>query len=63
MDECKRVMDHTDDLVVDRLLSDLRVNGRKVDAPSDPFHDVDFIHALMETYTIAPTIDWLDEVA
>ena len=67
LDECRKVMDHTDDLthdqVVDTLLADLRAKGRKVAAPSDPFHDVDFIHALMETYTIAPTTDWMERVA
>ena len=29
---------------------------------ADPFHDAEFIHALMETYTIAPTTDWIDRV-
>jgi hypothetical protein len=67
MDECRKVMDHTDDLtheqVVDTLLADLRAKGRKVTPPSDPFHDVDFIHALTETYTIKPTIDWIEGAA
>jgi hypothetical protein len=67
MDEVKKVMDHTDDLtheqVVDTLLADMRAKGKKVAAPSDPFHDVDFIHALMETYTIAPTTDWVEREA
>ena len=62
LDELKRVMDHTDDLdhqmVVDRLLSDLRSRGVKVSEPSDPFHDTDWIQALIHTYTIAPTTDW-----
>ncbi len=64
MDECRKVMDHTDDLtheqVVDTLLADLRSKGKNVVAPADPFHDVDFIHALMDTYTIAPTSDWIE---
>jgi hypothetical protein len=67
MDECRKVMDHTDDLthdqVVDTLLTDLRSKGRKVTAPSDPLHDVEFIQALTETYTIAPTTDWIDQIA
>lgn len=62
--EAKLVMDHTDDLtherVVDALLADMRSRGVKVAAPNDPFHDDDFIHALMSTYTIAPTTDWAD---
>jgi hypothetical protein len=30
-----------------------------VEEPSDPFNDVDWIQALMHTYTIGPTTDWL----
>jgi hypothetical protein len=63
LDEAKRVMDHTDDLtherVVDTLLADMRSKGVEVAEPSDPFHDDDFIHALLSTYTIAPAIDWI----
>jgi hypothetical protein len=67
MDEVKKVMDHTDDLthdtVFDTLIADLRAKGVAVEEPSDPLHDEAFIHALLSTYTIAPTIDWLhDEV-
>jgi hypothetical protein len=61
--EAKLVMDHTDDLTHDRvvatLLADMRAKGVQVAEPSDPFHDDDFIHALMSTYTIAPTTDWI----
>jgi hypothetical protein len=63
LDELRKVMDHTDDLthqrVVDTLLADLRGKGVKVAEPNDPFHDVDWIQALLQTYTIAPTTDWL----
>jgi hypothetical protein len=63
MDECKRVMDHKDDLTVDRavdmLIADLRSRGRKLAEPSDPLHDADFVRALIETYTIAPTTEWI----
>lgn len=63
LDECKRVMDHKDDLthdqVIDTFVRDLRRRGRTVQVGADPFHDPEFIRALMETYTIAPTIDWL----
>jgi hypothetical protein len=63
MDEVKKVMDHTDDLtherVIDTLLADMRAKGRKVAEPTDPFHDDEFIHALMSAYTIAPTTDWV----
>jgi len=63
MDEVRKVMDHTDDLthdqVVDTLLTDMRSKGRNVASPSDPLHDVDFIQALMHTYDIQPTTDWL----
>jgi hypothetical protein len=65
MDEVRKVMDHTDDLtherVVDTLLADMRARGLHVAAPSDPFHDVDFIQALMHTYDVAPTTDWLTD--
>lgn len=64
-DEVKKVMDHTDDLtherVVDTLLADMRSRGIQVAAPSDPFHDVDFIQALMHTYDVQATTDWLTE--
>src|SRR5579871_372439 len=63
LEELKKVMDHTDDvthqMVVDRLLADMREKGVKVAEPSDPFHDVDWIQALIHTYTIAPTTDWV----
>ncbi len=49
--------------LIDTFLTDMRAKGRTVAAPSDPFHDDDFIHALMETYNIAPTTDWIDRVA
>jgi hypothetical protein len=56
-------MDHTDDLtherVVDTLMADLRVRGVTVDEPADPLHDEAFIHTLLSTYRISPTIDWL----
>lgn len=61
-EELHKVMDHTDDLthdqVVDTLLADLRSRGVVVTEPTDPFHDVEWIQALMHTYTIAPTTDW-----
>src|SRR4030095_253396 len=65
MEEVKKVMDHTDDLthdrVVDTLLADMRARGVQVATPSDPFHDVDFIQALMHTYDVQATTDWLTE--
>jgi hypothetical protein len=65
LEDVKRVMDHTDDLTHDRvfdtLIADLRAKGVTVDEPSDPFHDDDFIHTLLNTYRIAPTIDWLHD--
>lgn len=64
MDELKRSMDHTDDLSVEeaigRLLADMRAKGKKVTEPSDPLNDSDFIRALVDTYTIAPTTEWLE---
>lgn len=66
-DEMKRVMDHTDDLTLDvavgRLLADMRERGVPVDEPSDPLHDTAFVRALIATYSIAPTTDWLSPAA
>lgn len=63
MDELKTVMDHTDDLTLDeavgRLVQDMRTKGTTVAEPSD-VHDEPFVRALMDTYTIAPTTEWLD---
>jgi hypothetical protein len=64
MAELKKVMDHTDDLTIDeaigRLLDDMRRRGTAVAEPSDPLHDDDFVCALMATYTIQPTTEWLE---
>jgi hypothetical protein len=63
MDELKRSMEHTDDLtidrVIDRLLADMRAKGMRVAEPSDPLHDTEFITTLVQTYSIAPTTEWL----
>jgi hypothetical protein len=65
--EMKTVMDHTDDLtldvVVDRLLADMRAKGTPVAEPSDPLHDTEFVRAAIATYSVAPTTDWLGEDA
>jgi hypothetical protein len=67
LDEVKKVADHTDDLTlemaIDRLLADMRARGTRVDEPSDPLHDTEFIRAAIATYTVAPTTDWLDEAS
>ena len=67
MDEVEKNMDHSSDLthdvVFERLLADLRGKGVDVAEPSDPMHDVDFIRALIATYTIAPSTDWLTPTA
>jgi hypothetical protein len=64
MAEVKKVMDHTDDLTIEeacgRLLADMRGKGVKIAEPSDPLHDDDFVRALISTYTIAPTTEWID---
>jgi hypothetical protein len=63
MEELEKSMDHSDDLthdvVFDRLLVDMRARGVDVAEPSDPLHDTEFVRALISTYTIAPTTDWL----
>jgi hypothetical protein len=62
-EEAEKAADHSDDLtfdeVFDRLLADMRSRGTQVAEPTDPLHDNDFIRALIATYTIAPTTDWL----
>jgi len=67
MDEVKKNMDHSDDLthdiVFERLLADMRSKGVAVAEPSDPLHDSDFIRALIATYTIAPTTEWIAPTA
>ena len=64
LDEVRTVMDHTDDLTLDevvgRLLADMREKGTAVAEPTDPLHDDDFVRALISTYSIAPTTDWLE---
>ena len=63
MTEVRKVMDHTDDITIEeaigRLIADMRSKGTKVTEPSDPLHDTDFIRSVVETYTIAPTTEWL----
>ena len=46
--------------LVDTLLADMRGRGVSVAEPSDPLHDDEFIRALIATYTIAPTTDWIE---
>jgi len=41
----------------------MRSKGVAVADPTDPLHDSDFIRALIATYTIAPTTDWLAPTA
>jgi len=66
-DEMKRVMDHSDDLTLDvavgRLLADMRERGTAVAEPADPLRDTEFVRALIATYSIAPTTDWLAPAA
>ena len=62
-EELEKSLDHSDDLttdvVFDRLMADMRSRGVAFAEPSDPLHDTEFIRALIATYTIAPTTDWL----
>jgi hypothetical protein len=62
-DELERNNDRSQDLsidtVFDRLLSDLGRRGIQVDDPTDPLHDSDLIRVLTDTYSIAPTKDWV----
>jgi hypothetical protein len=65
--EMKKVMDHTDDIALDvvvaRLLADMRAKGTPVAEPSDPLHDTEFVRAAIATYAVAPTTDWLGQTA
>lgn len=64
MDELKKVMDHSDDLTIERavgmLLDDMRSKGATLAEPSDPLNDPDFVSSLIKTYTIAPATEWLE---
>jgi hypothetical protein len=60
-DELKKNMDGSDDLtidkVIDMLVDNLATTGVKLDIPSEPLHDPEFIGALNAAYDIgAPTI-------
>jgi hypothetical protein len=63
LEEAEKSFDHSDDLTTDvvfeRLLADMRAKGVDVAEPSDPLHDTEFVRALIATYTIAPTTDWI----
>jgi hypothetical protein len=67
MDEVRKVMDHTDDLTLDevigRLVADMRSRGVRVDDPTDPLHDDAFVRALISTYDIAPSTEWIESPA
>ena len=56
-DEARRTRaEHKDDLnlegVIDRFLADLEDRGSRIDRPSDPLTDSDFIDALSSVYTL-----------
>jgi hypothetical protein len=63
MAEYRMVTEHTDDLtheqVFGMLLDDLRRRGVHVAEPSDPYNDIEFITALVNTYSMMPETDWL----
>jgi hypothetical protein len=60
MAECKKVMDHTDDLTHDQvfetLFADLRARKVAFKVPSDPLHDDAFVRVLIETYDVTPDV-------
>ena len=49
----------TEDAKRPRTTRDLRAKGVHVAEPCDPMHDSEFIRALIATYRIAPTTDWI----
>lgn len=60
-DHARRVADeHRDDLtidaVIDAFVDDLRVKGHRVDRPTEPLRDVQFIARLARAYRVVPTI-------
>src|SRR4051794_13917828 len=67
LEELEKHLDHSDDLTLDTvvscLLADLRARGIKVAEPSDPLEDSQFIHALIDTYSIAPVTGSTHEAA
>ncbi|MFE8013877.1 hypothetical protein ACFU3O_14185 [Streptomyces antibioticus] len=56
--EVNRYLDHTDDLTFDQvfemLIADLRARGVRLDEPSDPMNDRDFVALLTDAYAMAP---------
>jgi hypothetical protein len=55
-DELKKNMDGSDDLTIDRaidmMVDDLKSKGVKLDIPSEPLHDPEFIGALNAAYDL-----------
>lgn len=55
-DELKKNMDGSDDLSIDRaidmMVDDLKAKGIKLDIPSQPLHDPQFIAALNAGYDL-----------
>ncbi|WP_233364572.1 hypothetical protein [Rhodococcus globerulus] len=62
MDELRVYFDHKDDLKIDQvlemLIADVRSRGVKIDDPSDPMNDPEFISALSNPYALQPSTKW-----
>jgi hypothetical protein len=56
LDELKKNMEGSDDLTVDKaieiMVDDAHTRGIKIDIPSEPLHDPEFINALNAAYDI-----------
>jgi hypothetical protein len=64
-DELKKNMDGTDDLTIDKaidmLVDNLTKQGVKLDVPSQPLHDAQFIGALNAAYDLGSPSTYPDE--
>lgn len=64
-DELKKNMDHTDDLTIDKaidmMVDDLGKCGIKLDIPSAPLHDANFIGALNAAYDLGGPASYPEE--
>ncbi len=64
-DELKKNMDGTDDLTIeqaiDMLVDDVNAKGVKLDMPSEPLHDPEFIRALNAAYDLGGPSSYPEE--
>jgi hypothetical protein len=64
-DELRKNMDGSDDLTIDKaidvLVDDVKKKGIKLDVPSEPLHDPEFIGAINAAYDIGGPSSYPEE--